>query len=69
MNAPDWARSGVVRLIRDDSGQDLIEYALLTGIVAVAAAIVLPTATALGDVFESWNTNVQNLWEPATPGT
>ncbi len=69
MNAFVEMRSVLVRLLVDDAGQDLIEYALLTGIVALAAAIALPAASALGDVFEGWNTNIQNLWEPAAPGT
>ena len=68
MNAlGDWARRAVIRLFTDDDGQDLVEYALLTGIVAVAAAIALPAASALGDIYETWNDNIQDLWEPPPP--
>lgn len=68
MNAlGDWARQAVIRLFTDDDGQDLVEYALLTGIVAVAAAIALPAASALGDIYETWNDNIQDLWEPPPP--
>jgi hypothetical protein len=59
----------LVRLERDDGAQDLIEYALLTGIVAVAAAIALPLASELGDIYEAWNTNVWTIWEPPAPGS
>lgn len=62
-----WARKGVVRLFRDDGGQDLVEYALLTGIVVLAAAIALPAASALGDIYETWNTNIHDLWQPPPP--
>ena len=68
MNAlGEWARQAVIRLFTDDDGQDLVEYALLTGIVALAAAIALPAAGALGDIYETWNDNIQNLWEPPPP--
>jgi Flp pilus assembly pilin Flp len=61
------ARKVLVRLAIEDTGQDLVEYALLTGIVAVAAAIALPAASALGDIYEAWNDNIQSLWEPPPP--
>jgi Flp pilus assembly pilin Flp len=32
----------VVRLCRDNRGQDLIEYALMAGFVAVAAGAIMP---------------------------
>ncbi len=68
MNAlGEWARRAVIRLFTDDDGQDLVEYALLTGIVALAAAIALPAASALGDIYETWNDNIQDLWEPPPP--
>jgi Flp pilus assembly pilin Flp len=57
----------VLRLLTEDDGQDLVEYALLTGIVAVAAAIALPVASQLGAIYRGWNSNVHNLWEPPPP--
>jgi Flp pilus assembly pilin Flp len=65
----DGLRRALTRLIDDDSGQDLVEYALLTGVVVALAGLVLPTAEALGDIYESWNTSVWNLWEPPPPGS
>jgi Flp pilus assembly pilin Flp len=68
MNAfSKWARQGLIHLIKDDGGQDLVEYALLTGIVVVAAAIILPGAAALGDIYETWTDNINDLWEPPPP--
>ena len=61
------ARKGLVCLFRDDTGQDLVEYALLTAIVALAALVVIPTATELGNIYRAWNTNVNDLWEPPPP--
>ena len=36
----------VVRLGRDTRGQDLIEYALMAGFVAVAAGAIMPTVSS-----------------------
>ena len=44
-----------------------MEYALLTAIVVVAAAIILPGAAALGDIYETWTDNINDLWEPPPP--
>ena len=38
-------RSLIARFVRDDQGQDLVEYALLLGLVTVAAVTVV---TSLG---------------------
>lgn len=63
----DRVRPVLVRLLVSDDGQDLIEYALLTGIVAAAAAIALPLASELGDIYEAWNSGVNDLWQPPPP--
>ena len=42
------------RLRRDCAGQDLIEYALMAGFVAVSAGAVLPSiATTISSIFSS----------------
>jgi Flp pilus assembly pilin Flp len=57
-----------VRLLVDERGQDLIEYALLTGIIAIVAALMGPPLTArLKMAYENWNTDVQALSEPPPP--
>ena len=35
--------SVILRLAKDERGQDLVEYALLAGFIAVAAGAVLPS--------------------------
>jgi len=41
-----------VRLLADDAGQDLVEYALLAGFVAVAAGALLPAiSTSVSTIF------------------
>jgi pilus assembly protein Flp/PilA len=44
-----------VRLVKEEEGQDLIEYALLVTLVAVVAAI---GATALGTAINGWYGNM-----------
>ncbi|MGO9097864.1 MAG: Flp family type IVb pilin [Bryobacteraceae bacterium] len=36
----------LIRFLKDDQGQDLIEYALMAGFVAVAAGAMMPNVTA-----------------------
>ncbi|HSW51480.1 MAG TPA: Flp family type IVb pilin [Bryobacteraceae bacterium] len=37
---------------RDEQGQDLIEYALMAGFVAVAAGAIMPSvSTSIGTIF------------------
>jgi pilus assembly protein Flp/PilA len=46
--------SWYTRLIHDESGQDLIEYALLAGIVALGATTAMRSvSTAINSVFTS----------------
>ncbi len=58
----------VRRFFADASGDDLIEYALLTtliGLVGVAAFSIL--STALSTAYTAWNTAVVDLWESPAP--
>ena len=64
-------RSALETLTADEAGQDLVEYALLTGFLAFAGYIVL---MALGvDIFNtytSWvnpTTGTPTLWDPPPP--
>lgn len=61
--------SRVVRqLIRDSSGQDLIEYGLLLGIIASGFAFLLfSMQEPLGDAFTFWGNGRNNLWIPDDP--
>ena len=56
------------RLVREQQGQDLIEYALLTGIITVVGLVAFPgLVTKLGNAFSSWGAAVYDLWIPADP--
>ena len=35
----------LIRFVKDDQGQDLIEYALMAGFVAVAAGAIMPNVS------------------------
>jgi len=52
----------IARFIRDDQGQDLIEYALLGSFVSLAA---IAGATALGTALNGWYTSVQGRVDSA----
>jgi Flp pilus assembly pilin Flp len=56
------------RFLKDEAGQDLIEYALLTATIGVASAAAW---TALGPTirgtYQSWNDNLYNLWQSPDP--
>ena len=68
-----WSRRAarvLGRLLGQDDGQDLIEYALLTGIIAIAGILVFPTIQSkMADAYQDWNDNAQAIWEapPPTP--
>ena len=48
------ALSSVIRAWRDRRGQDLIEYALMAGFVAVAAGAIMPSVTSsISTIFSS----------------
>lgn len=62
-------RSQLVACARDERGQDLIEYALLTAAVGVAGIAVWPLiANSIGSAYRALDTNTQGLWEPPPPG-
>ena len=65
--APLLSRLGH-QLRKDDEGQDLIEYALLTSIIAIAGILVFPTIQSkMADAYQNWNDNAQAIWEPPPP--
>jgi len=58
----------IVRLIHDDSGQDLVEYAVLTALIAVGSVLLFSAlAGVMGVSYNNWNTASQNAWEPCPP--
>jgi Flp pilus assembly pilin Flp len=56
------------RLVRDDEGQDLIEYALLAVLVGIVGVLIFPEIrTKMGTAFGNWGTSVNDLWVPNDP--
>ena len=50
-----------LRILKDTRGQDLIEYALMAGFVAVAAGAVMPnTATQISIIFSKIGSAMTN---------
>lgn len=50
-----------IRLWRDTQGQDLVEYALAAGLVAVAAVAAMPTlSTTINTVFTKIGSIIAN---------
>ena len=56
------------RLFREDSGQDLVEYALLTMVVGFAGAVAAPyLSNAISFVYGTWVNETNNIWESPPP--
>jgi Flp pilus assembly pilin Flp len=55
----------LMRLIAEEDGQDLVEYALLTAAIGLCAlsAVSLWNA-AIKTTYNSWNTSTNQLWDP-----
>ena len=45
--------SVILRLVQDERGQDMVEYALLAGFIAVAAGAVLPSISSNSSIIFS----------------
>jgi Flp pilus assembly pilin Flp len=56
------------KLRKHEDGQDLIEYSLLTGIIAIVGILVFPTIQSkMADAYQDWNDAAQAIWEPPPP--
>ena len=57
-----------VRFFREQHGQDLVEYALLTSAIGVVGVAVFPSIqTRMNTLFANWGTQVRNIWIPNDP--
>jgi Flp pilus assembly pilin Flp len=55
-------------LLVEEFGQDLVEYALLTAFIGLSSLAALNLlAQSIGLAFVTWDTNVNNAWEPPAP--
>jgi len=56
--------------MREDDGQDVIEYALLTAGIGIVSVATWPLIeTGISSVYTALNTDTQNLWEVPNPGS
>ena len=61
-------RGLVRRLVFDERGQDLIEYALLTSFIGLAVIGAFDLIrTAVHDAYLSWIVHENNNWRPPDP--
>jgi Flp pilus assembly pilin Flp len=57
-----------LRLLRDESGQDIIEYVLVTAGIGVVTIATWPAIElAIRNAYQQLDTNTQNLWVPDPP--
>ncbi len=56
---------GTIRAFaRDERGQDLVEYALLSGFIGVAGVVTMnQLGITMGTVYAGWTAAVNALWE------
>jgi Flp pilus assembly pilin Flp len=65
---PSGVRSLARALLTNDDGQDLIEYALLTGMVTVGFATVFSIARGqMVAAYQQWISDTNDLWVPPPP--
>jgi len=59
----------VLRLLGDEQGQDLIEYALLTAVIGFAGLAVFGVLlNVISNSYGSQESAVNNRWVPSDPG-
>jgi Flp pilus assembly pilin Flp len=55
----------VRRLLREDEGQDLVEYGILTGMVIAIGIVIFTTiSTKMGTAYDTWGTQIEDRWVP-----
>jgi Flp pilus assembly pilin Flp len=74
MARPDGLRryfQFAIEFARDDSAQDLVEYALLAAFIGISGYVALSAiAPALASTYSTWldpSTGVPSLWDPPAP--
>ena len=52
----------LLRIVREDGGQDLIEYALLSALIGIVGILAWTNVgSAIFTTYSSWDTNTQTL--------
>jgi Flp pilus assembly pilin Flp len=69
--SPPLLRRTLVRLLAEDDGQDIVEYAFLAAFIGIAGwAAVMAIDEAVEQAYLTWqdpSVGVPSLWEPAEP--
>jgi Flp pilus assembly pilin Flp len=61
-------RNGLSRLLGDESGQDLIEYMLLTSFIAIAGYLGIQVlGSEMNTTYRRWDSATQGAWEVPDP--
>jgi pilus assembly protein Flp/PilA len=59
----------ITEFVRDESGDDLIEYALLAALIGIVGVIAFNAMSGkMGTAYSNWNTNATDKWVPCPPG-
>ena len=68
---PKWTQNTIRQLhrfITNERGQDLLEYALLTGAIGLVGVLAWQAIQGgIGTAYTGWDSGVQNIWEPPDP--
>ena len=57
------------RLIREEHGQDIIEYVLITAGIGIVTIATWPLIeAAIGTSYQTLDDQTQDLWSPPDPG-
>jgi Flp pilus assembly pilin Flp len=66
-----WTLHFVERLVREDDGQDVVEYALLAAFLGIVGYLSLTgIRTEVFNTYKGWqdpNSGVPGLWDPPPP--
>jgi Flp pilus assembly pilin Flp len=63
-----WSTASVRALAVDEAGQDLIEYALLSGAVGIASVALYPAIVdGMRNLFTNTQSAAQDIWRPCAP--
>jgi Flp pilus assembly pilin Flp len=58
----------LLRLAVDDTGQDVVEYALLAALIGLASIASFGLLQdAIAGTYGSWNSGTNDIWQPPDP--
>ena len=59
----------MTRLLREECGQDMVEYALLAAFIGTVGILAWQSiGVGIGNAYLGWDTGVQGLHSPPDPG-